>query len=62
MRTTSDATRAPGARLARFLDHERRNRVLGRHRAVDDLHRRSKGDRVGDRLRQFLRIDRGHTT
>lgn len=46
------------ARLARFLDLERRQGLMGRHRAVADLHRRT-GPNAGARLRQYLRIERG---
>ena len=49
------------ARLARFLELERRDRVHGRHRAVDELHRRPNAPAAA-RLRQFLRIERGHRT
>ena len=56
---------ALGARLKRFVDLERRDRLLGRHRAVDDLHRRPPDEpgaaERGGRLRQFLRIERGHS-
>lgn len=51
---------APRARLVRFLDHERRHRLHGPHRAVHDLRRRTRGGENGARLRQFLRIERGH--
>ena len=48
-----------GARLARFLQHERRGRLNGRHRAVDALHRRPNAPAT-TRLLRFLRIERGH--
>ena len=59
MRATSSPT--PRERLARFLDMERRDRVHGRHRAVDELHRRPKATGRGARLRHYLRIERGQT-
>ena len=52
---------APGARLMRFLDHERRHRLHGSHRAVHDLRRRTERGENGARLRQFLRIERGRS-
>lgn len=58
---THAETRADGSvttRLARFLDLERRDRVMGRHRAVADLHRRTNAGSA-TRLRQYLRIARG---
>jgi hypothetical protein len=46
------------ARLTRFLAIERRDRLRGRHRAVDELHRRT-GRSTGGRLMHYLRIERG---
>ena len=64
-RPTPNHGGALGARLTRFLDIEKRDRLMGRHRAVDVLHRRSKDEPAiherGNRLRQFLRIERGHS-
>ncbi len=64
-RPTPSHRSALGARLTRFLDLERRHRLMGRHRAVVDLHRRGDGEpgaaERGARLRQFLRIERSHT-
>ena len=50
------------ARLARFLEHERRHRVHGRHPAVDTLHRRTGRPSASTRLVQYLRIERGIAT
>ena len=49
------------ARLARFIEHERRHRLNGRHRAVNALHRRAGRPAAGARLVQYLRIERGVT-
>ena len=59
MRATSNRT--PRERLMRFLALERRDRLHGRHRAVDELHRRPKVPVGGARLRHYLRIERGLT-
>jgi hypothetical protein len=57
-RTETHADSPIATRLARFLDLERRDRVMGRHRAVADLHRRTNAGSAA-RLRQYLRIARG---
>ena len=51
-------SRTPRERLMRFLELERRDRLHGRHRAVDELHRRPKVAGHGARLRHYLRIER----
>lgn len=55
---TDKSTRA---RVVRFLDQERRQRVHGLHRAVEALHRRAGRPAGGGRLRHYLRIERGRS-